>query len=53
MLPTMKGESFLMRREPAEKADVDVIVVAGDVGIGVMDNIVFASPTIRTAAEQI
>src|SRR5436190_17879335 len=45
MLPAVKAESFLVRRKPSEDADLDIVIMSRDVGIGVMDDVVFTRPT--------
>jgi hypothetical protein len=53
MLEPMKLPAFLMGREPPEKTDVYIVIMARDIGIRVVDDIVLACPNIGTAAEEI
>ena len=53
LLEPVKCEPLLVRREPAEKAEVDVVVVAGNVGVAVMHRVVLPGPEVRTASQQI
>ena len=53
VLETVDLQPLLMRRHPAEKAEVDVVVVAGDVGVVVVDRIVLPGPEVRTASHQV
>src|SRR5438046_724704 len=52
-LESMKPEMALLGCEPAKKSDVDVIVVAVNVWIRVMNGIVLPVPQIGTAPHQI
>src|SRR6266850_1899405 len=44
MLPAMKLKTLLMWCQPAEKSNVDVCIVSGDVGIGMVDHGMFPVP---------
>jgi hypothetical protein len=46
VLPPVKREPFLMRRQSGEHAEVDVGVMAGDVDIGVMEDDVLPAPEV-------
>ena len=46
MLKAVKPEPALVWREPAEEADVDVVIVAGDVDVSVMDRVVLRRPDV-------
>src|SRR5882724_10358090 len=53
VLPSVKSEPALMWRDPAEDAEVDVAVVAGDIDIRVMDDDVLPAPEVRAAPDHI
>ena len=42
-----------MRREAAEEPDIDVVVLAFDVGVGVVDGVVLPVPQVGAAAHQV
>src|SRR5579872_2672048 len=52
-LKAVEPEPALLRGESAEVSDVDVVIMAIDVGVGVMNRVVFPVPEIRTAAHQV
>src|SRR5690349_9507078 len=52
-LQPMEFEARLMRREPAEKADVDVVVKACDVRVRMMNGVVLPCPDVRASAGQV
>src|SRR5262245_62606704 len=53
VLPPVKHEPLLMRRQPGEHAEVDVGIMARDIDIGVMEDGMLPVPEIRTAAKHI
>ena len=53
MLQPMNADVSLMRRQTAEKSQLNVVIMPGDVGIGVVNHIVLASPVVGTAAQHI
>ena len=53
MLPPVKPEPFAVRRQPSEAADVDVSIVARDVDVGVMVDVVLPVPVMRTPTDYV
>ena len=53
MLPPMERKTLLMRRQPTEKAQIDVAVMPRDVDVGVMKHDMLPVPQVGAAAEQI
>src|ERR1051326_8372593 len=49
VLPAVKPAPSLMRRQPANKAEGDIGVLARDVDIGVMEDGVLPAPLVRTS----
>ena len=53
MLNPMDLQTRLMRRQSSQHAEFDIVVMACDVGVCVVDRVVLASPVVRTAAENV
>lgn len=53
VLPAMKAESFLVRRKSAQEAKLNIVVVAGNVGVGMVENAMLPVPHIGAAADHI
>ena len=53
MLPTVIPPPLLMRRQPAEQAEVDVGVMTGDIDVGVMEHDVLPAPQVGAASNQL
>lgn len=53
MLPAVEAVAFLVRREPAEEAKLDVVIVAGDIGVGVVEDTMLPVPHVGAAADHI
>lgn len=53
MLPPVKHEPLLMRRQPGEDAEVDVGIMARDIDIVVMEDGMLPVPEVRTATKHI
>src|SRR5207253_7990239 len=53
VLPAVKWEPGLMWRDPAEEAEVEIAVVAGDIDVRVMDDAVLPAPEVRAAPQHV
>src|SRR4029077_12717382 len=53
VLPSVNREPALMGRDPAEDTEVEVAVVACDIDIRVMDDVVLPVPQIRAAPDEV
>ena len=53
MLPSMKPESLLMWRQPAEESKLDISVMTGEVRISMMDHHMFPVPHVGTGYNHI
>jgi len=53
VLPPVKHEPLLMRRQPGEDAEVDVGIMARDIDIVVMEDGMLPVPEVRTATKHI
>ena len=53
MLPPVKRQPLLMRRQPREAAEVDVGVMTGDIDIRVMQDDVLPPPHVGAAPNQL
>ena len=53
VLPAMPPVVGLMGRQPTDQPEVDVVIVAGEVGEGVVQAVVLVGPDQGTAAQQI
>ena len=53
MLPAVIPPPLLMRRQPAEQAEVDVGVMTGDIDVCVMEHDVLPAPQVGAASNQL
>src|SRR5437660_10331412 len=53
MLQPMNLAALLLRRQASEAAQVDIIIVAYDVCVAMMDRIMLSGPDVGTGAQQI
>ena len=53
MLVSVKMEPFLVGAQPAKKTQIDVIIVAMNIGVGMVHRIMLVVPYIGTAAHHI
>lgn len=53
VLPAMEAEPFLVWRKPAEEAELNIVVVAGDVGVSVMEDTMLPVPHVAAAPDDV
>ena len=53
VLPSMKREPLLVRRQPREGGEVDVGIMASDVDVRVMEHAVLPAPQVGASADQL